>query len=152
MAASQVPATPASCRTTQTLGDDADPNAEERTIAESGEPGNHDHGTANIDVPPESDDLQKEKARDAWDDEFPDGGMRAWLVVLGVSCPFLAVLCVGTDVVWIAGMHRACVLRLARRFPDTFLSIYCDCVRLAYLYREPKDGTDSWFLFAGSGL
>jgi hypothetical protein len=85
MAATPVPATPASYKTAQTLEDD--PNAEERTIAGSGEPGHHDHRMANIDVP-ESDELQKEKARDAWDDEFPDGGLRAWLVVLGVSCLF----------------------------------------------------------------
>ncbi|KAG9119730.1 hypothetical protein FRC07_005101, partial [Ceratobasidium sp. 392] len=80
-AVTQTPITPVVSRRTQTLGDDVDPNAEEKTIADSGE---HDHELANIDIPPDSEKLKNEKA--AADDDFPDGGLRAWLVVLGGVC------------------------------------------------------------------
>lgn len=73
---SSVTPTPVSRRTSQTFGDDA----EEKTITGSSDRPGH-QGLANIDVAPESESLKKE----AQDDEFPDGGMRAWLVVLGVS-------------------------------------------------------------------
>lgn len=66
----------------QTLKDDAD----ERTIAGSvnGREAEHHHHLANIDVPPSPEELKKEGFQD--EDDFPDGGMRAWLVVLGGAC------------------------------------------------------------------
>lgn len=81
---SPVNATPVSRRTSQTFGEDADPTAEEKTIGENSDRPGH-QGLANIDVAPESESLKKEALGGAQDGDFPDGGLRAWLVVLGVS-------------------------------------------------------------------
>ncbi|KAG8685028.1 hypothetical protein FRC08_013334 [Ceratobasidium sp. 394] len=85
-AAPQVPITPAaSRRTTRTLDDEVDMSAEEKTITDAGEAGHqHRHEMANVDVPPDSEELKKDNT--ALDDDFPDGGLRAWLVVLGGVC------------------------------------------------------------------
>ncbi|KAG8737781.1 hypothetical protein FRC10_007808 [Ceratobasidium sp. 414] len=83
--APRTPITPAaSCRTSRILGDEVDMSAEEKTIID-GEAGHQRrHEMASVDVPPDSEELEKEKT--AWDDDFPDGGLRAWLVVAGGVC------------------------------------------------------------------
>ncbi|CAE7169739.1 unnamed protein product [Rhizoctonia solani] len=72
-----------------TSGDDID----EKTIAESDgdkrqsgqDQDKPEHHTGNIDVAPDTEELKKEGVVSG-QDEFPDGGLRAWLVVLGVPC------------------------------------------------------------------
>ncbi|KAG9073942.1 hypothetical protein FS749_014549, partial [Ceratobasidium sp. UAMH 11750] len=76
-AAPQVPITPAaSRRTTRTIDDEVDMSAEEKTITDAGEAGHqHWHKMANIDVPPDSEELKKDNT--TLDNDFPDGGLRA---------------------------------------------------------------------------
>lgn len=78
---------PILCRTSQTLGG-VDPIDEEKTITNnSDQPGKQ--RLANVDVAPGSESIRKESVEGSEDDDFPDGGLRAWLVVLGVSRSFL---------------------------------------------------------------
>ncbi|KAF8674068.1 Monocarboxylate [Rhizoctonia solani] len=52
------------------------------------------HRLANIDAAPDREELKKEGIAQG-EDEFPDGGLRAWLVVLGVNhFPFQSGACV----------------------------------------------------------